>query len=98
MRFLIKLVKASAVLHNLFVDQHKVPKSWLSFDDILDPDFDNDLDKELYLSENLSCSAHSEGRWVADQDQKSRSRVASVRALQSSVRSDPPDRPDQKDV
>ncbi len=29
MSFLIKLV-TSAVLHNLFVEQHTVPKSWLS--------------------------------------------------------------------
>jgi hypothetical protein len=62
MGFLIKLVRASGVLHNLFVNHHKVPKSWLSLDDLLDPDFDDDLDEELYLSENLRCiSAPSEG-------------------------------------
>jgi hypothetical protein len=44
MRFLIKLVKASAVLNNLFVDHRNI-----SFDDILDPDFHGDLDEELYM-------------------------------------------------
>jgi hypothetical protein len=61
MGFLIKLVRASGVLHNLFVNHHKVPKSWLSLDDLLDPDFDDDLDEQLYLSQNLSGTARSEG-------------------------------------
>ncbi len=47
MRFLIKLVKASAVLHNLFVDQLTVPKSWLSLDDLINPDFEDNQDEEF---------------------------------------------------
>jgi hypothetical protein len=61
MGFLIKLVRASGVLHNLFVNHHKVPKSWLSLDDLLDPDYDDDMDEQLYLSPNLSKKARSEG-------------------------------------
>jgi hypothetical protein len=56
MRFVIKLVKASAVLHNLFVEQHTVPKSWLSMDDLIDADWDDDLDEELYLSPTITVS------------------------------------------
>jgi hypothetical protein len=44
--FLIKLVKASAIIHNLFVQQHTVPKSWLSLDDLIDVDWEGDLDAE----------------------------------------------------
>ncbi len=61
MRFLIKLVKASAVLHNLFVDQHTVPKSWLSLDDLTNPDFEDEIDEELYLSPTLIGSSRAEG-------------------------------------
>ncbi len=50
MRFVIKLVKASAVLHNLFVEQHTVLKSWLSMDDLIDADWEDDLDEDLYLT------------------------------------------------
>ena len=61
MRFLIKLVKASAVLHNLFVDQHTLPKSWLSLDDLIKPDVEDDLDEEFYLSACLQANANSDG-------------------------------------
>jgi hypothetical protein len=59
--FLIKLVKASAVLHNLFVDRHTVPKSWLSLEDLINPDFKDEVDEELYLLQTLIGSGHSEG-------------------------------------
>jgi hypothetical protein len=50
MQFLIKLVKVSAVLHNLLVDRHTIPKSWLSLEDLTDPDLSDDLDELIYLS------------------------------------------------
>ncbi len=50
MRHLIGLVKASAVLHNLFVGSHTVPKSWLSLEELIIPDFDDELDSDEYLS------------------------------------------------
>jgi hypothetical protein len=53
MRFHIKLVKASAVLHNLFAEQHTVPKSWLSVDDLINMDWEDDLDEDLFLSTSL---------------------------------------------
>jgi len=53
MKELIRFVKASAVLHNLFVRKHAVPKSWLSMEDLMEPDFDDDLDENLYLSHRL---------------------------------------------
>jgi hypothetical protein len=53
MKELIRFVKASAVLHNLFVHKHAVPKSWLSMEDLMEPDFDDDLDENLYLSHRL---------------------------------------------
>jgi hypothetical protein len=43
---LIRLVKASAVLHNLFVASHAVWKSWLSMDDLISPDFDDEIDTD----------------------------------------------------
>ena len=61
MRFLIKLVKASAVLHNLFVDQHTLPKSWLSLDDLINPDVGDDPDEEFYLSACLRANGNSDG-------------------------------------
>jgi hypothetical protein len=54
--FLIKLVKASAIIHNLFVQQHTVPKSWLSLDDLIDADWEGDLDADLYLSPTVTMS------------------------------------------
>ncbi len=60
MRFLIKFVKASAVLHNLFEEQHTVPKSWLSVDDLLNPDWEDDLDEDLFLSLSLPVHGRSE--------------------------------------
>jgi hypothetical protein len=42
MQFLIKLVKVSAVLHNLLVDHHTI--SWLSLEDLKDPKLSDDLD------------------------------------------------------
>ena len=53
MKEVINFVKASAVLHNLFVRKHAVPKSWLSMDDLVEPDFDDDLDENLYLSHRV---------------------------------------------
>jgi hypothetical protein len=53
MKEVINFVKASAVLHNLFVCKHAVPKSWLSMDDLVEPDFDDDLDENLYLSHRV---------------------------------------------
>jgi hypothetical protein len=47
MKELIRFVKASAVLHNLFVRKHAVPKSWLSMEDLMEPDFDVDLDEHV---------------------------------------------------
>ncbi len=64
MTFLIKLVKASAVLHNLFVDQHTLPKSWLSLDDLINPDIEDDLDEEFYLSACLQATGSSDGTCV----------------------------------
>jgi hypothetical protein len=61
MRFLIKLVKASAVLHNLFVDQHTLPKSWLSLDDLINPDVEDDLDEEFYFLASLRANGSSDG-------------------------------------
>jgi hypothetical protein len=62
MMFLIKLVKALAVLHNLFVEQHSVPKSWLSVDYLINSDWDDDLDEDLFLSPSLPVSSHSEAK------------------------------------
>ncbi len=58
-------MKASAIIHNLFVQQHTVPKSWLSLDDLIDADWEGDLDADLYLSTtvtmcNLSDAARRE--------------------------------------
>jgi hypothetical protein len=53
MKDLIRFVKASAVLHNLFVCKHAVPKSWLSMEDLVEPDFDDDLDENLFLSHRV---------------------------------------------
>ncbi len=47
------------MLHNLFVGSHSVPKSWLSMDDLLSPDFYDELDSNEFLSENLT--GHPEG-------------------------------------
>ncbi len=58
-RHLIRLVKASAVLHNLFVGSHPVPKSRLTMDDVIHPDFDDDLKPNEFLSSNLT--GHPEG-------------------------------------
>jgi hypothetical protein len=59
MRHLIRLVKASAVLHNLFGSCHAVPKSWLSMENLISPDFDDEVNSDEFLSENLT--GHSEG-------------------------------------
>jgi hypothetical protein len=36
MQFLIKLVKVAAVLHNLLVDHHTIPKTCISLEDLID--------------------------------------------------------------
>jgi hypothetical protein len=59
MRQLIRLVKASAVLHHLFVGSHAVPKSWLSMGGLISPDFDDEVNSDEFLSENLT--GHPEG-------------------------------------
>ncbi len=41
------------MLHNLFVHKHAVPKSWLSMEDLVEPDFDDDLDENLCLSHRV---------------------------------------------
>jgi hypothetical protein len=53
MKDLIRFVKASSVLHNLFVHKLDVPKSWLSMEDLVEPDFDDDLDENLYRSHRV---------------------------------------------
>jgi hypothetical protein len=53
MNELIRFVKASAVLHNLLVHKHVVPKSWLSFEELVEPDFDDNLDENLFLSHRV---------------------------------------------
>jgi len=40
------------VLHNLFVHAHEVPKSWMSTEDLISPDFDVVVDSNVFLSEN----------------------------------------------
>jgi hypothetical protein len=61
MTLIIKLVKVSAVLHNLFVGTHAVPKSWLSADDILDSEFrfnDNEIiNPNIYITPGLHGQA-----------------------------------------
>jgi hypothetical protein len=52
-------VKVSAVLHNLLVGHHIVPKSWLSLEDLIDPDVVDDLDETFYLSSFSSGSGIS---------------------------------------
>jgi hypothetical protein len=54
--FLYKLVKASANIHNLLIQQHTILKSWLSLDDLIDVDWESDLDADLYLSPTITCS------------------------------------------
>jgi len=61
MRFLIKLVKALAVLHNLFIGHHLVPKSWLSLDDLIVHDIEDELDETCFLSSNLANRGCSNG-------------------------------------
>ncbi len=53
MRHLIRLVKASAVLRNLFVGSHPVPESWLAMDDLISFDFDDELKSDEFLSSDL---------------------------------------------
>lgn len=59
MRHLTRLVKAAAVLHNLFVGTHPIPKSWLSWDDLISPDFDVELKSDEFFS--LDLTGHLEG-------------------------------------
>ncbi len=59
MGHLIRLNKASAVLHNLFVGTHPVPKSWLSVEDLISPDFDDELKSDEFLNPDLT--GHPEG-------------------------------------
>ncbi len=47
---LIRFVKSSAVLHNLFVHKHAIPKSWLSMENLMEPDFDDVLDENIFES------------------------------------------------
>ncbi len=54
MRHLIRLVKASVVLHNLFVALHQVPKSWLTMDDLISPEFYDELKSDEFLSLDLT--------------------------------------------
>ncbi len=54
MKQLIRLVKAAAVLHNLLVGLHEVPKSWFGQDDLVEPDRVVQLDEEIYLSPSLA--------------------------------------------
>jgi hypothetical protein len=56
MQMLIKLVKVSAVLHNLLVRQHTVPQTWFSKMDNVDVDVEEELDADNYLSVN--CHAN----------------------------------------
>jgi hypothetical protein len=60
MQFIIKLVKVSAVLHNLLVDHHTIPKSWLPLEDLTDPELPDGLDKLFYLSPTSTGSGHHE--------------------------------------
>ena len=60
MQFIIKLVKVSVVLHNLLVDHHTIPKSWLSLEDLTEPDLPGDLDELFYLSPTSTGSSHRE--------------------------------------
>jgi hypothetical protein len=66
MRQLIKYVKASAVLQNLFVGKHCVPKSWLSMDDLHETDMEDELDEELFLSEHMNATHGNEGIQCAE--------------------------------
>jgi hypothetical protein len=52
MQMLIKLVKVSAVLHNLLVRRHTVPQTWFSKMDNVDVDIEEELDADNYLSVN----------------------------------------------
>jgi hypothetical protein len=60
MQFIIKLVKVSVVLHNLLVDHHTIPKSWLSLEDLTEPDLPGDLDELFYLSPTSTGSSRRE--------------------------------------
>jgi hypothetical protein len=60
MHFIIKLVKVSAVLHNLLVDHHTIPMSWLSLEDLTDPELPDDLDELFYLSPTSTGSCRHE--------------------------------------
>ncbi len=60
MRFLIKLVKASAVSQTYLLSNTHHKNHGL--DDIINPDFEDDLDEDLYLLPTLIGSdGHSEG-------------------------------------
>jgi hypothetical protein len=56
MEMLIKLVKVSAILHNLLVRRHTVPQTWFSKMDNVDVDVEEELDADNYLSVN--CHAN----------------------------------------
>ena len=58
---LIRMVKVAAVLQNLFVQKHEVPKSWFSSDDLVESDLVPELDDEIYLSPSLLLLRASEG-------------------------------------
>jgi hypothetical protein len=58
---LIRIVKVAAVLHNLFVQKHEVPKSWFSSDDLVESDLVPELDEKIYLSPSLTLLRASEG-------------------------------------
>jgi hypothetical protein len=62
----MKYVKVSAVLHNLFVGKHCVPKSWLSTNDLHDTDMEDELDEELFLSEHMNATRGNEGTRCAE--------------------------------
>jgi hypothetical protein len=55
MRFLLKLVKASAVIHNLFLQQQTVPK--LSMDYLIDAYWESDLDVDCSLDFNIASAS-----------------------------------------
>jgi hypothetical protein len=46
MEMLIKLVKVSAILHNLLVKHHTVPQTWFSKMDNLDVNVEEELDAD----------------------------------------------------
>ncbi len=54
MRHLIRLVKESTVLHNLFLGSNSVPKSWFTMEDLIILDFDDEMSSDKYLSSNLT--------------------------------------------